>query len=47
MAAHTAVAKLSGVDDDVIEALRAGISLADPKLEALRKFAEIINQSRG
>lgn len=47
MAAHTAVAKLSGVDDDVIKALRAGTPIQDPKLEALRQFAEIINQSRG
>lgn len=47
MAAHTTVAKLSGVDVDVIEALRTGTSISDPKLEALRTFAVIINENRG
>lgn len=47
MAAHTTVAKMAGVDADVIEALRAGTPIADPKLEALRTFAVIINESRG
>ena len=47
MAAHTTVAKISGVDADVIEALRAGTAIADPKLEALRTFAVIINENRG
>lgn len=47
MAAHTTVAKMSGVDADVIEALRAGTPIADPKLEALRIFAVIINEKRG
>ena len=47
MAAHTAVSKLSGVDDHVIDALRAGSSITDPKLEALRQFAEIIHQTHG
>ena len=47
MAAHTAVGKMSGVDEDVLQALRSGTSIADPKLEALRQFAEIINETRG
>ena len=47
MAAHTAVSKMAGVDEDVIEALRSGSSINDPKLEALRTFAVIINESRG
>ncbi|WP_305984030.1 carboxymuconolactone decarboxylase family protein [Roseibium sp. MMSF_3544] len=47
MAAHTAASKMTGVDPGVLEALRAGTPIADPKLEALRKFAVIINQSRG
>ena len=47
MAAHTTVAKMSGVDADVIEPLRAGTSIGDPKLEALRTFAAIITESRG
>jgi uncharacterized peroxidase-related enzyme len=47
MAAHTAVSKMAGVDESVIEALRSGRPIDDPKLEALRTFAEIINESRG
>lgn len=47
MAAHTAVSKMAGVDDSVIESLRAGTPISDPKLEALRTFAEIINETRG
>ena len=47
MAAHTTVAKISGVDADVIEALRNGTAIPDPKLEALRNFAVIINENRG
>lgn len=47
MAAHTAVSKMTGVDADVIEALRRGTPIADPKLEALRTFAVIINETRG
>lgn len=47
MAAHTAVAKRAGVEEDVIEALRSGTRINDPKLEALRTFAVVINESRG
>ncbi|KIC43597.1 carboxymuconolactone decarboxylase [Ruegeria sp. ANG-S4] len=47
MAAHTAMSKMSGVDNNVIEALRAGTPISDPKLEALRNFAEIMNETRG
>lgn len=47
MAAHTAIARSQGVPEDVIEALRDGTKLADPKLEALRSFAVLINESRG
>lgn len=47
MAAHTAVSKMSGVDNEVIAALRSGTPINDPKLEALRTFAIIINESRG
>ena len=47
MAAHTAVSKMAKVDDGVIEALRTGKPIADPKLEALRAFAIIVNKSRG
>ena len=47
MAAHTMISKMSKVPDDVIESLRSGTPIADPKLEALRVFAEKINSSRG
>jgi len=47
MAAHTALSKMGGVPDDVIAALRAGTELSDPKLEALRQFAIVINETRG
>ncbi len=47
MAAHTAVSKMAKVDDEVINALRNGTSLSDPKLEALRNFSIIINENRG
>ena len=47
MAAHTSLSQMGGVPADVIEALRTGTELADPKLEALRTFAAIVNESRG
>ncbi len=47
MAAHTMLSKMGGVPDDVIEALRNNTPIADPKLEALRTFAAVINESRG
>jgi len=47
MAAHTGIARSQGVPDDVIESLRDGSELSDPKLEALRLFAVRINETRG
>ena len=47
MAAHTTISQMHNVAADVIEALRNGTPIADPKLEALRTFAEIVNESRG
>ncbi|WP_444927854.1 carboxymuconolactone decarboxylase family protein [Microbulbifer sp. TRSA002] len=47
MAAHTAVCKMAGVDENLIKALRSGKKLDDPKLEALRAFSVIINEKRG
>ena len=46
-AAHTAISKAQGVPDDVVDSLRDGTALTDPKLEALRVFAVTINESRG
>lgn len=47
MAAHSTVAKMAGVEVDVIEALRSGSSIDNPKLEALRTFAIIIHETHG
>ena len=47
MSAHTALSKMGGVKEDVIESLRAGTPIADPKLEALRQFAIVINKTHG
>ena len=47
MAAHTTLSQMGGVTEDVIEALRSGTPIADPKLEALRQFAAAINERRG
>ncbi len=47
MAAHTTISQGAGVSADVIESLRAGKPITDAKLEALRNFAVVINESRG
>ncbi len=47
MAAHTTISQMAKVPADVIEALRNNTPIADPKLEALRTFAAIINETRG
>lgn len=47
MAARTTIAKMQNVPQDVIDSLRNGTPIADPKLEALRVFAVKVNQNRG
>ena len=47
MAAHTGISKGAKVPEDVIESLRTGSAIADPKLEALRQYAMVVNESRG
>jgi len=47
MAAHTSISQMAGVNEDVIEALRANTAINNPKLEALRLFTAVINKSRG
>lgn len=47
MAAHTTLSQMANVADDVIEALRAGTAIADSKLEALRQFSIVVNETRG
>ncbi|MEL0644893.1 carboxymuconolactone decarboxylase family protein [Olleya sp. Ti.3.14] len=45
--AHTGIAKMMKVDDDIIDALRNETPLADAKLEALRTFTLSITRNRG
>lgn len=45
--AHTAIALMQGVDADLVEALRAGSPLEDPRLEALRRFTLALVRQRG
>lgn len=47
MAAHTSISQMAGVKADVIEALRNNTPITDAKLEALRRFSIVINESRG
>jgi len=47
MAAHTTLSHVAGVPADVIDALRSGAPIAEPRLEALRQFAIVVNESRG
>ena len=47
MTAHTSISQASGVPADVIDALRNNTPIDDPKLEALRSFTAVINESRG
>ena len=47
MAAHTSISQGAGVPADVIESLRTGKPIASPKLEALRVFAAVVNDTRG
>ncbi|MBW4709479.1 carboxymuconolactone decarboxylase family protein [Roseobacter sp. YSTF-M11] len=47
MAAHTTIMQGAGVAQDVIEALRNNTPIADTRLEALRQFSIVVNESRG
>ena len=47
VAAHSTVAAMLEVPDDVIEALRDGRPIDDERLEALRKFTETVVKTRG
>ncbi|MFC3052008.1 carboxymuconolactone decarboxylase family protein [Kordiimonas pumila] len=47
MAGHTMGMKLAKMPDDIIEALREGTPIADPKLEALRTFTKELLDNRG
>lgn len=47
MAAHTGIAKMEKIADDVVETARTGGDYADPKLQALKTFALRMVDSRG
>lgn len=47
MAAHSAIATMEKMPADILEALRKGTPLADPKLQALRAFAATMTVTRG
>lgn len=47
MAAHSVAAEMQHVPADVVEAIRADQSIADPKLEALRLYVNRLLEKRG
>lgn len=47
MAAHTVIAGMQKVPATVVEAIRTGQPIADPRLEALRRFTTAVVVSRG
>jgi AhpD family alkylhydroperoxidase len=47
VAAHTVIAGMQRVPDDVVQAIRAGRPIVDPKLEALRRFTTAVVSARG
>ena len=47
VAAHTAIAGMKKVPDDVIASLREGRPIADPKLQALSVFTKAVVTKRG
>ena len=47
MGAHSAVAQMQNVPADVVEAIRNDTAIADPKLEALRRFTTRVVEQRG
>ncbi len=46
MGAHSGLALMQGVPDDVVRALRDGTPISDRRLEALRTFAGIVTRQR-
>ena len=47
VAAHSALSGMAKVSDTNIQAIRNGLPLADAKLQALRRFTEVVVDSRG
>lgn len=46
-AAHSMVATMSGLDRAEVDRLQQGLPLGDSRLEALRRFAEVVTETRG
>ena len=46
-AAHSVAARLAGLPDEELKALRAGTGMSDPRLEALRAFTDTVVEKRG
>ena len=47
VAAHSAMAKMSGIDNTVVQAIREGRPLAERKLETLHRFSAKLVRARG
>ena len=47
VSAHTVIASMQNVSSSVVQALRDGRTIADPKLESLRHFTSAVVSSRG
>lgn len=47
VAAHTMVARMVGASDDVIQSVREGEEIADPKLRALQRFTRRVVAAKG
>lgn len=47
VAAHCTIAKMSGMSDETVAAIRADQPLADPRLDALREFTRSVVATRG
>ena len=47
MAAHSGLAKMTGMSEENLEALRNGTPMLEPKLQALRYFTQQMVQARG
>ena len=47
MAAHTTIGQMQKIDQGVLDALRSGTALENPKLEALSQYAKATTIKRG
>lgn len=47
VAGHTYLARLAKLDEDVVQAVRDGKPIADPRLQILREFTEAVVRQRG